>query len=62
MKSKFVSILTIVVIALIWLVPLTAQAAAPCAGFWGVDDYTYMTRNPSVDEMIAIIVYDDDGT
>ena len=63
MKSKAVSILTFVVVALIWLVPLTANAAGPYDGFWVVDEVPdmYVTINQSADEVVVLTLFADTG-
>jgi hypothetical protein len=63
MKSKSVSILTFVVVALIWLVPLTAQAAGPYDGFWvsNLVPDMYVTVNQSGDEVVVLTLFTDTG-
>jgi hypothetical protein len=63
MKSKSESILTIVVIALIWLIPLTAQAAGPHDGFWKVNEVPNMiiSFNQSGDEVVVLTLLTDTG-
>jgi hypothetical protein len=63
MKSKSVSILTFVVIALIWLVPLTAQAAGPYDGIWVVNEVPdmYVTINQSDDVVVVLTLFTDTG-
>jgi hypothetical protein len=63
MKSKSVSILTFVVVALIWLVPLTAQAAGPYDGIWVIPEVPdmYVTINQSGDEVVALTLFTDTG-
>lgn len=63
MKSKSVSILTFVVVALIWLVPLTAQAAGPYDGIWVVNQVPdmYVTINQSGDEVVVLTLFTDTG-
>jgi hypothetical protein len=63
MKSKSESILTIIVIALIWLVPLTAKAAGPYDGFWVVNEVPDMivSFNQSGDEVVVLTLLTDTG-
>lgn len=63
MESKSESILTIVVIALIWLIPLTAQAAGPYDGFWKVNEVPNMiiSFNQSGDEVVVLTLLTDTG-
>jgi len=63
-KSNFASILTFVLVALIWLLPLSANAGGLYDGVWGVDDnaFTYLTFNQSGDQMIGVVLYADTGS